>query len=64
VRSPRELKLRDHYTAVPSLLFRSKVGNKVTIGTGAIVVGVTLRDGVQVPNGALITTQEQADALK
>jgi carbonic anhydrase/acetyltransferase-like protein (isoleucine patch superfamily) len=47
-----------------AVLFRSKVGNNVTIGTGALVVGVTLRDGVQVPEGAAITTQEQADALK
>jgi carbonic anhydrase/acetyltransferase-like protein (isoleucine patch superfamily) len=47
-----------------AVLFRSKVGNEVTIGTGAIVVGVTLRDGVQVPAGATIDTQERADALK
>jgi carbonic anhydrase/acetyltransferase-like protein (isoleucine patch superfamily) len=47
-----------------AVLFRSQVGNNVTIMTGAIVVGVTLRDGVQVPEGAAITTQEQADALK
>ncbi len=46
-----------------AVLFRSQVGNKVTIGTGALVVGVTLRDGVQVPDNAVITTQEQADAL-
>lgn len=46
-----------------AILFRSKVGNKVTIGTGAIVVGVTLGDGVRVPNKAVITTQKQADAL-
>jgi carbonic anhydrase/acetyltransferase-like protein (isoleucine patch superfamily) len=46
-----------------AVLFRSKVGNNVTIGTGALVVDVTLRDGVQVPEGAVITTQEQADAL-
>lgn len=47
-----------------AVLFRSKVGNNVTLGTGAIVVGVTLRDGVRVLEGAVITTQEQADALK
>lgn len=46
-----------------AVLFRSQVGNNVTIGTGALVVGVTLRDGVQVPENAVITTQEQADAL-
>ncbi|WP_373525315.1 hypothetical protein [Nostoc sp.] len=47
-----------------AVLFRSKVGNNVTIGTGAIVVGVTLEDGVKVPEAAVITTQEQADTLK
>ena len=46
-----------------AILFRSQVGNNVTMGTGAIVVGVTLRDGVQVPDNAVITTQNQADAL-
>ena len=47
-----------------AVLFRCKVGNKVTIGSEALVIGVTLRDGVQVPDNAVITTQEQADALK
>jgi carbon dioxide concentrating mechanism protein CcmM len=47
-----------------AVLFNSQVGNNVTIGTGALVVGVTLRDNVQVPGNAVITTQEQADALK
>lgn len=46
-----------------AILFRSQVGNKVTLGTGAIVVGVTLRDGVQVPDNVVITTQNQADTL-
>jgi carbon dioxide concentrating mechanism protein CcmM len=46
-----------------AVLFRSIVGNNVTIGTKAIVVGVTLRDGAQVPAAAQITTQTQADAL-
>lgn len=46
-----------------AILFRSKVGNGVTIATGAIVVGVTLKDNTQVPENALITTQAQADAL-
>lgn len=47
-----------------AVLFRSKIGNNVTIGTKAIVVGVTLRDRVKVPSNAVITTQKQADALK
>ncbi len=46
-----------------SILFKSKVGNRVTIGSEAIVVGVTLKDGMQVPNQAVITTQAQADKL-
>jgi carbon dioxide concentrating mechanism protein CcmM len=46
-----------------AILFKSKVGNRVTINRGAIVVGVTLKDGAQVPNRAVITTQDQADAL-
>ena len=47
-----------------AILFRSKVGNDVIIGTGAIVVGVTLRDGAQVPDNAIVTTQDQADAMR
>ncbi len=46
------------------VLFRSKVGNNVTIGTGAIIVGVTLRDRTIVPANALITTQAEADKLQ
>ncbi len=46
-----------------AILFKSKVGNRVTIDRGAIVVGVTLKDGAQVPAQAVITTQDQADAL-
>ncbi len=46
------------------ILFRSKVGNNVTIGTGAVIVGVTLRDRAIVPDNALITTQAQADKLQ
>lgn len=47
-----------------AILFRSKVGNRVSIGTSAVVVGVTLRDGAQVADNALITTQAQADKLR
>lgn len=46
-----------------AVLFRSKVGNRVTIGTGALVVGVSLHNGAQVPDNAVITTQAQADEL-
>ncbi|WP_199321951.1 hypothetical protein [Leptolyngbya sp. FACHB-321] len=47
-----------------AILFRSKVSNDVTIDMGAIVVAVTLPDNAKVPDGAVITTQKQADALK
>lgn len=47
-----------------AILFRSLTGNNVTIGEGAIVVGVKLQSGVKVPSKAVITTQKQADALK
>jgi len=47
-----------------AILFRSQVGNRVTLGEGAIVVGVTLKDGAQVPANAVITTQDQADQLQ
>jgi len=43
--------------------FRSEVGNNVTIGERAIVVGVTLPDGTTIPEDAVITTQGQVDAL-
>lgn len=47
-----------------AILFRSTVGSNVAIGTKAIVVGVTLADGTVVPAGSIVTTQEQADALR
>ena len=46
-----------------AVLFDAAVGDDVTIGSEALVVGVTLRDGARVPPGAVVTTQEQADAL-
>lgn len=36
-----------------AVLFRSKVGNRVLIGTGALVIGVNLRDNAQVPENAV-----------
>lgn len=47
-----------------AILFRSKVGDGVTIGTGAIVVDVTLPDGAVVPEAAVITKQAQVNALR
>lgn len=46
-----------------AVLFRAVLGDDVTVGPGALVVGVTLRAGARVPPGAVLTTQEQADAL-
>ena len=46
-----------------AVLFRSELGNNITIAERALVVGVTLPDGAYVPPGAVITTQGQADAL-
>lgn len=51
-----------------AILFRATVGNDVTIGEGAIVVGpasapLVLHDGLKVPAGALLTSQAQVDAL-
>lgn len=58
------LEVGDNLTiADDAILFNSKVGNRVTIGTSAIVVGVTLKDGAQVPDKTVVTTQAQADAL-
>lgn len=46
-----------------AVLFRSEVGNNVTIGERALVIGVTLPDGTYVPPDVVITNQGQADAL-
>lgn len=46
-----------------SVVFRSKVGSNVKIGERALVIDVTLRDGVTVPDDAKILTQVAADAL-
>ena len=52
-----------------AILFRAVVGNRVTMGDSSIVAGpaddpIDIRDGVTVPEGAVITTQAQADALR
>jgi carbonic anhydrase/acetyltransferase-like protein (isoleucine patch superfamily) len=46
-----------------AVLFRSEVGNNVTIGERALVIGVTLPDGTYVSPDDVITNQGQADAL-
>lgn len=51
-----------------AILFRADVGNGVTVGDSAVIVGpaddpIELRDGLTVPPGTVITTQAEADAL-
>lgn len=55
---------RDVTVGDDAVVFRSKVGNKVTIGAGALVIDVTLPDGTVVPEGARILSQADADALR
>lgn len=47
-----------------AIIYNSRVGNDVTLGTGAMVLGVTVRDGVTVPEGMIVQTQAAADALR
>ena len=47
-----------------AVVFRSKIGNNVTIGENALVIDVTLPDGAVVPAGARVLKQADADALK
>ncbi len=58
------LRIRDD-----AILFRAAVGDDVTIGVRAVVVGpaddpIELPSGTVVPHDAVITTQAQADALR
>ena len=51
-----------------AVLFRANVGNQVTIGDSAVIAGpaddpIEIRDGAAIPDGAIITTQAQVDAL-
>ena len=51
-----------------AVLFRATVGNNVTIGESALIVGpaeapLNLHDGLTVPANAILTTQAQVDAL-
>jgi len=64
------LRVGDRLTiADDAIVFLAVVGDDVTIGDRAVVVGpaddpIDLPDGAQVPAGAVITTQAQADALR
>lgn len=52
------------FIGMEALVFNAKIGNNVAVGVAAVVTGgVVIADGLFVPPGAVITTQEQADAL-
>jgi carbonic anhydrase len=54
----------DTFVGMNSLIFNSKIGNRVAIGVSSTITnGVTIADDKFVPPGSIITTQEQADAL-
>ncbi len=55
----------DNFTSEDDcVVFRATVEDNVTVRAGATVAGeLTLREGAIVPEGAVITTQEEADAL-
>ncbi|MDH3192020.1 MAG: hypothetical protein OEM18_04990, partial [Nitrosopumilus sp.] len=52
------------FVGMESLVFNAKIGINVAVGVSATITGgVEISDGKFVPPGAVITTQEQADAL-
>ena len=54
----------DTFVGMNSLIFNSKIGNRVAIGVSSTITnGVTIADDKFVPPGSIITTQKQADAL-
>ncbi len=55
-----------------AVVFRVRVGNGVTVGAGAIIAGpasedgelqLEIPDGINIPDGAVITNQEELDAI-
>ncbi|MGN6823237.1 MAG: hypothetical protein ACTHJ7_10780 [Candidatus Nitrosocosmicus sp.] len=54
----------DTFVGMNSLIFNSKIGNRVAIGVSSTITnGVTIADDKFVPPGSIIATQKQADAL-
>ncbi len=50
------------------VVFRARIGNRVTIGEGALVAGpaddpLEVPDGTVIPPRARVTTQAEVDAL-
>lgn len=53
----------DTFVGMQSLIFRTDLGDHVVVEPGAKLIGVKVAPGRYVPATALVTTQEQADAL-
>ena len=52
------------FIGMEALVFNAKIGDNVAVGVLATITGsVVIADGRFVPPGAVISTQEQADAL-
>ena len=52
-----------------AILFRATVGDRVTVGEGAVVAGpaddpIEIPDGTTVPPGTIVTSQAAADRLR
>lgn len=53
----------DTFIGMQALVFRTELGEQVVVEPGAKLIGVKVASGRYVPALALVTTQEQADAL-
>ena len=53
----------DTFVGMQALVFRTELGDHVVVEPGAKLIGVKVASGRYVPALALVTTQEQADAL-
>lgn len=51
------------FVGMQALVFRATVGKNCVIEPGAKVMGVEVAEGRYVPAGAIVTSQDQADAL-
>ncbi|GAB4320680.1 MAG: hypothetical protein Kow0010_00610 [Dehalococcoidia bacterium] len=51
------------YIGMQAMVFRATIGRNTIVGPGSIVIGVDIPEGRMVPAGAVITSQEVADAL-
>jgi len=53
----------ESFVGFNSVVHASTLGRKCFVGHAAAVIGVNLADGKFVPHGAVIDTQQKADAL-